>query len=540
MSTVFDVRALRGFSRKSIVVTALAVVAALAVTYGGWLLFQKLTNNVIVAYFAQANSLYPGDDVAIMGVPVGSVDTVEPAGDKMKVTFHLPTKYKVPANASAVIMNPSLVASRNIQLEPPYNGGSVMTNHTVIPIERTQVPVEWDDLRDSVSKTVTALGPTPDNPKGPIGDVLESLANGLAGKGEAINKTLNTLSTSLSALNDSRGETFAIVGGLATFLNALQINEQQLISLNDNLSQLTNSLTPNDHEVADAVTQVNALLPVVRKFLDQNGHVLTTDVNNLAAATTPLVQPDQQKALETFLHVFPTFAANANNTYHPSHGGLTIIPAVTNFANPLQLICSSIQAGSRLGYQDSAELCAQYLTPVLDAIKFNYLPFGLMPFSTAEALPKETAYSEPRLEPPPGFKDTTVPGLFAPDVYVNGNGNHAPEWVAAPGMQGLNVQPATGNVLSPGSLAELMGGPDDAPPPWGSNLPGKPNSFDETNPLPPPWYPQPGPPPPPGPEVLPGPVAPTPAPAAGPVPGAAPASNDVPALPAEAPMGPGQ
>lgn len=306
MSTHFGVGDIRGFSRKSVVVTALALVAALALTIGGWLLFQKLTNNVIVAYFAQANSLYPGDDVSIMGVPVGSVDAVEPAGDKMKVTFHFPTKYKVPANASAVIMDPSLVASRNIQLEPPYNGGPVLTNHTVIPIERTQVPVEWDDLRDSVGKTVTALGPTPDNPKGPIGDALESLANGLAGKGDAIKKTLNTLSTSLSALNESRGETFAVVGGLATFLNALQVNEQQLISLNDNLSQLTNNLTPNDHEVADAVNQVNGLLPVLRKFLDQNGNVLTTDVNNLSTATTPLVQPDQQKDLETFLHVFPT------------------------------------------------------------------------------------------------------------------------------------------------------------------------------------------------------------------------------------------
>lgn len=534
MSNVLSASTLRGLSRKSIIVTAVAVVVALAVASGGWLLFQKLTNTVVVAYFSQTNSLYPGDDVAIMGVPVGSIDKVEPAGDEMKVTFHFPTKYKVPADVSAVIMNPSLVASRNIQLEPPYNGGPILTNNAVIPIERTQVPAEWDDLRDSISRAVTALGPTPKEPKGPIGETLESLADGLAGKGDQIGKTLNTLSTSLSALNDSRGETFAIVGGLARFLNTLQINEQQLISLNDNLAELTNSLTPSDHEVSDTVEQVNALLPVLRKFLDENGQVLTTDVNNLSTVTTPLAQPDQQQNLENFLHVFPTFAANANNVYHPSHGGLTIIPAVTNFANPLQLICSSIQAGSRLGYQDSAELCAQYLTPVLDAIKFNYLPFGLMPFSTAETLPKETAYSEPRLRPPPGFKDTTVPGLFAPDVYVNGNGNHAPGWVAAPGMQGLNVQPATTAMLTPGSLAALMGGPDDAPPPPGPGLPGKPNSFDETHPLPPPWYPQPGPPPPPGPEVIPGPVAPTPAPAAAAVPAFGPA------LPAEAPIGPGQ
>ena len=349
-----------------------------------------------------------------MGVAAGSVDMVEPAGDRMKVTFHYQSKYKVPANASAIIVNPSLVASRNIQLEPPYNGGAVLTNNAVIPLERTQVPVEWDDLRDSISRTVSALGPTPEQPKGPLGDAIESLADGLAGKGEEINRSLTSLSTALTALNESRGELLRSAARSRHVPQRAAHQRQQLISLNSNLAQLTSSLTPSDHAVADAVTQLNALLPVLHKFLDDNGQVLTRDVNNLSEATTPLVQPNTANALETFLHVFPTFAANSNNAYHPSHGALTLIPAVTNFANPLELICSSIQAGSRLGYQDSAELCAQYLTPVLDAMKFNYLPFGLMPFSTAETQPKELAYSEPRLQPPPGYKDTTVPGIFSP------------------------------------------------------------------------------------------------------------------------------
>ena len=101
------------------------------------------------------------------------------------------------------------------------------------------------------------------------------------------------------------------------------------------------------------------------------------------------------------------------------------------------------------------------------------------------------AYSEDRLHPPSGFKDTTVPGIFSPDTPFS-YGNHEPGWVVAPGMQGTDIQPATANMLTPESLSELMGGPDAPPPPPGSNLPGPPNAYDETNPLPPPWYPQPG------------------------------------------------
>jgi phospholipid/cholesterol/gamma-HCH transport system substrate-binding protein len=93
-------------------------------------------------------------------------------------------------------------------------------------------------------------------------------------------------------------------------------------------------------------------------------------------------------------------------------------------------------------------------------------------------------------------------------------------------------------LLTPDSLAELMGGPDIAP--VQSNLqtpPGYQNAYDE-QPLGPapyiglPGNPAPIPPPPPGPGVIPGPVAPPPSPLAGQVPPG-------PALPAEAASAPG-
>src|SRR5271156_5132721 len=177
MSTALNAGGLQKLTRKSIVVTVLAAVVALTAGYAGWQLFLTLTTNTIVAYFAQANALYPGDEVAIMGVQAGAVDKVEPAGDKMKVTFHYQNKYKVPADASAVILNPTLVASRNIQLEPPYKGGPVLADNALIPEERTQVPVEWDELRNNVTNIISKFGPTKEQPKGPFGEVIESFAN---------------------------------------------------------------------------------------------------------------------------------------------------------------------------------------------------------------------------------------------------------------------------------------------------------------------------------------------------------------------------
>lgn len=126
-------------------------------------------------------------------------------------------------------------------------------------------------------------------------------------------------------------------------------------------------------------------MKTARKFVDDNGTVLAKDISNLAEVTNTLMQPDARNGIETALHVYPNMAANVNNIYHPTHGAIVVIPAIASWANPMQFICSAIQAGSRV--EDSAELCAQYLAPILDATKFNYLPFGVNQFSGAETLP---------------------------------------------------------------------------------------------------------------------------------------------------------
>jgi phospholipid/cholesterol/gamma-HCH transport system substrate-binding protein len=392
-----------------------------------------------------------------------------------------------------------------------------MADNAVIPEERTQVPTEWDQLRNSITNIISQLGPTKEQPQGPFGEVIESFADGLAGKGKQINTTFENLSRALTALNEGRGDFFAVVRSLALFVNALHKDDQQFGALNKNLAQFTSSLTRSDQDLANATQQFDSLLSTLRPFLAKNREAFAHDVNNLANVTTTLLQPDPLNGLESVLHVLPNLWGNLNEIYYPAHGALVGSLAITNFANPMQFICSSIQAGSRLGYQESAELCAQYLAPILDAIKFNYPPFGLNLFSTAATLPKEIAYSEPRLQPPNGYKDTTVPGIWVPDTPLS-HRNTQPGWVVGPGMQGVQVGPITERLMTPESLAELMGGSDIAPPQSGLQTPpGPPNAYDEYPVLPPIGVrgPQvPIPPPPPAPGVVPGPVAPTPAPAA--------------------------
>ncbi|UXA18854.1 MCE family protein [Mycobacterium sp. SMC-4] len=446
-----------------VAVAALAVVAALGAAVYGHRLYRDMTTTSVTAYFPSTIALYPGDQVLVMGVRVGTIDAIEPDGGKSKVVLHFDNSVKVPETATASIVNPSLVASRAIQLSPAFTGGPSLADGAVIPLERTRVPVEWDDLRQQLAAVLHGLGPTPEQPRGPVGDVVSAFADGLAGTGEQLNTAFASLSEALSALNKGRGNLFSVVRNLALFVSTLRASDQQFSAFNNDLATLTDALNNSDDELARGVQEFRQLLNRTRDFLDHNGDVAVTDVDNLGQVTDALLQPDALKGLENTLHVLPTFGGNFVNIYSPVNGALTAVPVVNNFANPLQLLCSSVQAGSRLGYQESAELCAQYLAPILDAIKFNYPPFGFQPFTTASTLPKYVTYSEERLRPPPGFKDTTVPGLWARDTPLS-HGNREPGWVVAPGMQGLDLQALTQQMVAPDSLAALLGGPDPAPP----------------------------------------------------------------------------
>ena len=251
------------------------------------------------------------------------------------------------------------------------------------------------------------------------------------------------MSEALFTLNEGRGDFFGVIKSLALFVNALYKSDQQFVALNDDLAQFTNAFTNTDREVANALRDLNQLLTTTRQFFNRNERCSPTDVNNLADVTNAILQPDPLNGLETALHVFPHGLGGEPDQHHLAHsGGPVSLPVIANFANPMQFICSSIQAGSRLGYQESAELCAQYLAPILDAIKFNFPPIGGSQFVGAMTLPKQISYSEPRLQPPGGYKDTTVPGLLSRDTLFS-HGNHEPGWIVAPGMQGVDVQPFT-------------------------------------------------------------------------------------------------
>src|SRR5262249_24111158 len=159
----------------------------------------------------------------------------------------------VPADAKAVILSPTLVTARAIQLLPAYASGPKMTSGAVIPQDRTAVPVEWDDFRDQLKKLTAPLQPTEPGGVSPAGDLINIAADNLRGNGATFRDALIKLSQTFSALGDHSTNIFATVKNLSILVSALQSSAGLMRELNENLAAVTGLLANDPGEIDHAV-----------------------------------------------------------------------------------------------------------------------------------------------------------------------------------------------------------------------------------------------------------------------------------------------
>lgn len=404
-------------------VMSLAVVLV-SMLIGGLVLALRGVESVnrthITAYFTNSTGIFVGDDVRILGVRVGEVESIEAQPDQVKMTFWVEDKYKVPAEAKAVILSPALVSARAIQLVPAYEAGPVMQNHAVIPMQRTAVPVEWDDLRAQLSKLVETLQPTEPGGVSTAGSFINTAADNLRGQGANIHSTIIKLSQAISALGDHSGDVFGTINNLSLVVSALQDSRDVMRQLNRNLAGTTALLANQPNEVGQAVADINSAIDDVVTFTAENREPIGIASDKLASISTALRESADD--LKQTLHTAPTLLANFTNMYPPAVGGFSGIFSLNNFANPIQFLCGAIEAASRLGAEQAAKLCVQYLAPIVKNRQYNFPPLGANPIVGAVARPNEITYSEDWLRP-----DYIPPSGQAPaDNGANGAGPPSP------------------------------------------------------------------------------------------------------------------
>ncbi|MDT7552983.1 MAG: phospholipid/cholesterol/gamma-HCH transport system substrate-binding protein, partial [Pseudonocardiales bacterium] len=287
----------------------------------------------VTAYFTNASALFPDNQVMVLGVPVGTIDAVTPERTQVRVDMTITDPdVRLPADAKAAVVSPSLVTGRYVQLLPPYTGGPELAEGAVIPLSRTAVPLGVDDLARTATQLAQALGPNGANKNGAVSDVLTVGARNLDGNGQAVNDTIRGLGDLSGTLSGSSEDLFGTVSELETFTSALAKNDDQVRTFNGRLADVSGFLAGQRGELGDALAQLATALGDVAAFVKDNRGALRHDVDGLTDVTATLV--DQQKALTEVLDVAPAATSNLINTYNGSSGTLDTRPDINELANP--------------------------------------------------------------------------------------------------------------------------------------------------------------------------------------------------------------
>ncbi|MFT3901103.1 MAG: MCE family protein [Gordonia sp. (in: high G+C Gram-positive bacteria)] len=374
---------------KRLITAAIAAFAALLLVAAGYFGYQKATTDTVTVYFRSATGLFPGDPVRVLGVNVGRVVAVDPQPDAVKVKLRLDKSVDVPADARAAIVAQSLVSGRFIQLAPVYKQGPKLVGGDDIPMERTAVPMEWDDLKKQLSKFTEAVGP--DGASDGAATRAVGVANkNLEGNGEAINRSLREMSKLTGTLSAGRDDLFSTIRSLQKLTDVLSSSQEQLVQFNGRIASVSTVLS-DTAALNDALLGLDSAMVEIKKFLDTNGDALSNSVNKLTTATNILREKDAK--LRGLLHSAPTQLSNFYNIYNPMTGSLGGIFGLGMGNNIITLLCGTMQANNRPG-QSQAEVdkCVDVLAPVMKAMVVNYPPFLTNPVQGQVARPEQLRY----------------------------------------------------------------------------------------------------------------------------------------------------
>ena len=334
---------------------ALLAVLVLGVTY---VVFQGTSAGPrrATAYFDRTVSLYKGSEVRVMGVNIGTVTAVVPEGDRVRVAMEYDSEYKLPADAKAAIVTPTLTADRFVQIAPAYTGGPVMQDNAKIDLPDTGTPVELDRIYQSLSDLTQALGPNGANKNGSLNTLLTGGAKALRGNGKLGNETLLNLSAAVQTFGDNRGPLFDSVKNMSQLTDTLAANDRLVDGFMSDLTSVSSQLAAERGNLGKALAALARAVGTVRTFVHDNKNMVQKDVRELTRLLGVLAR--HKDDLNTLARIGALGLDNltiGSDNRTKTQGSR--IQATPNGANLGNMLCDIIHNSGRFPGATDAQTC---------------------------------------------------------------------------------------------------------------------------------------------------------------------------------------
>ncbi|MEY2397777.1 MAG: phospholipid/cholesterol/gamma-HCH transport system substrate-binding protein [Actinomycetota bacterium] len=259
----------------------------------------------VTAWFPSAISLYPESQVRVLGLPAGRVKSIKVIGTRVRVTMSIPRDIPVPADASATIIPLSFIGERYVQLFPAWKAGEPrLKPNSVIPFERTSVPVEPDEALAALKHLLDAIDPKA------TGELVTNLAEDLDGTGNALNQALSGLGSITETLGNKDAEIGRIIDHFDQLTATLASRDQTLGRVLDAFARTTDALANERTSIQGLLSALSSLSTNTFDLVNEHHVRLDHDLTVLSRTLRMVNQNIGQ--VDKILQAAPTLVAGTN------------------------------------------------------------------------------------------------------------------------------------------------------------------------------------------------------------------------------------
>lgn len=261
----------------ALITAAIALTAVIAYQIGA----PSPDTYTLTADVEQAPNLFEGGRVMVRGVEVGEITGVIPTRGAVRVTMEIDRDVKVPADADLVVVPITVIADRFVQLFPAYEGGATMVDGDHIPLSRTSIPAELDDVLEQLDGLLSALEPRPGERHGPLARLIDSLDDATRGRSEALAGTLEGSASVLENLADSQTDITGLIQNLDRLFLALANRSSEIGIVNERFALVAESLLADQENLEGTIENLAFLADEAAGLLSESGESLGASFGRL-------------------------------------------------------------------------------------------------------------------------------------------------------------------------------------------------------------------------------------------------------------------
>lgn len=248
----------------------------------------------LTADVEQGPNLFEGGRVMVRGVEVGEITLVEPRETGVYVEMEIDSSVKIPAGATLSVIPITVISDRYVQLFPAYSGGPALKDGSHIPVERTAVPAELDDVLTQLKGLLAALEPKPGERRGPLARLVVNLDKVFDGNADELSGALDGSAAVFENLADSKENITGLIQNLDTLFVTLANRASELAIVNERFQSVAEALLADQEDLEGTTENLALLSTQATGLISESGDELGESFGRLAKVLDSVLSKQEQ------------------------------------------------------------------------------------------------------------------------------------------------------------------------------------------------------------------------------------------------------